>query len=187
MDKELFNLTYPQKNIWLVEETNGKLPTNVITGMINIKSNIDEIICNDALNEVIKNNEALRFDIKKINNEVFQTVKEYSYEKFEVIEFENYESAKEYITTFSAKNINIYNNNLYEFKILKYNDGTGSLLLKAHHIVLDAWSAGLIVSQIVDYLENKSKDCKLEDNNIKSYTEYINIENEFFLFYNFIL
>ena len=179
MDKELFNLTYPQKNIWLVEETNGKLPTNVITGMINIKSNIDEIICNDALNEVIKNNEALRFDIKKINNEVFQTVKEYSYEKIEVIEFENYESAKEYITTFSAKNINIYNNNLYEFKILKYNDGTGSLLLKAHHIVLDAWSASLIVSQVIGYIESKLKNCEYEISNIKSYIEYIKSEDEY--------
>lgn len=179
MDREMFNLTYPQKNIWLVEETNEKLPTNVIAGVINITSKIDEKICNDALNEVLKNNEALRFSIVKRDNETFQYAKEYSYKNFEIVEFKNYEAAKEYITKFSKESIDIYNSDLYNFKILKYVDGTGCLLLKAHHIVLDAWSAGLVVSQIINYIESKLEDCAFEINNIKSYTEYINAENEY--------
>lgn len=180
MDKEMFNLTYPQKNIWLVEETNEKLPINVISGAININSRIDKKICNDALNEIIKINEALRFNVSKNNNgEVFQILKEYNYEKFQIIEFKNYENAKEYIEKFSKESINIYSGNLYDFKILRYNDGTGTLLLKAHHIVLDAWSAGLVVSQVINYIESKSKNCEFEISNINSYKEYINTENEY--------
>ena len=67
MGNKNYGLTYPQKNIWLVEKFNGELPINSIVGTVEINRDFDSTLCIDAVNNVIKNNDALRikFDFNK--------------------------------------------------------------------------------------------------------------------------
>ena len=37
---QLYNLTYPQKNIWLMEKYNGNTPLNYILGVVEIKMDL---------------------------------------------------------------------------------------------------------------------------------------------------
>ena len=53
MDK--MKLSFPQKNIWLVEKFNEGTNINSIVGTIEIKNGFDTKKCNEAINEIIKN------------------------------------------------------------------------------------------------------------------------------------
>ena len=87
-------LTYPQQNILLLEKVNKNLPINSIVGTIEINEKFDEKICNDAINHVIKNNDAMRINIDTVCDQTYQFVKDFEYKSFEVINLSLYSERK---------------------------------------------------------------------------------------------
>lgn len=179
MGKNRYNLTFPQENILLMERYNKDSSVNVITGLINIDRDFDEKSCNRALNELIKANDALRTKVFEESGEFFQEFFEYKYEEFEVIDMSSNSKDEilEYIDDLASQSLFAYNKKLYDFKILKYSSDTGSIFMRSHHIISDAWSCSKIGNQLINYLENKAES--LEENNIPSYIEFITAENEY--------
>ena len=120
MGNKNYGLTYPQKNIWLVEKFNGELPINSIVGTVEINRDFDSTLCIDAVNNVIKNNDALRikFDFNKETLE--QYVTEYKYKKFEVVDMSMYsqEKIEKYIIDFALQPLFFGKNCLFDFRIL---------------------------------------------------------------------
>lgn len=174
---QLYNLTYPQKNIWLMEKYNGNTSLNYILGVVEIKNGFDYKKCNDAINDVIKNNDAMRIVTKEKDSNVCQYVKDYEYVNFENVDmslFSDKEKEK-YINDFGLRSLFLEKNVYYDFKILKYSDEEGLILAKLHHIISDAWSFGNIGTQIIDYLE----DNDVTDNKKPSYIDYIKSEDEY--------
>ena len=47
-----YSLTFPQKNIWLVEKFFGKSPINTIVGIFNVNKKFDKDICEKAINKL---------------------------------------------------------------------------------------------------------------------------------------
>lgn len=174
---QLYNLTYPQKNIWLMEKYNGNTPLNYILGVVEIKNGFDYKKCNDAINDVIKNNDAMRIVTEEKDSNVCQYVKDYEYVNFENVDmslFSDKEKEK-YINDFGLRSLFSEKNVYYDFKILKYSDNEGIILAKLHHIISDAWSFGNIGTQIIDHLE----DNDVTDNKKPSYIDYIKSEDEY--------
>ena len=58
-----YELTFPQKNILLVDEVYKDSKVNLITGIININKGFNTKFCNEAINNIIKNNDAMRINI----------------------------------------------------------------------------------------------------------------------------
>ncbi|MDD2376332.1 MAG: condensation domain-containing protein [Clostridia bacterium] len=175
-----YNLTLPQKNIYMVEKFESGTPLNTIGGTINMKSNFDEIICNKILNKLIENNDALRIKIYEEKNKIFQTVSKYKFEDVEYIDMStktNKETQK-YMYDNIHKPFNFIDSNLYEFKIIKLKDNSGRILMKFHHIISDAWTLMQIINQFVKMYDNfmNNIDEKLV---IPSYLEYISSEKEY--------
>lgn len=176
-----YRLTYPQKNILLVEKFNKGLPINSIVGTVEIYKDFDEKICNEAINSVIKNNEAMRLNFIDEDGEVLQYVKEFKYKNFEVVKLEMYsdEEKAEYINNCVSFPLLLEKNNLYEFKILDYGKGRGAIFMKIHHIISDAWSCSKIGTSLIDYIEKKSNGEEIEDELKPSYIEFIQKEEEY--------
>lgn len=181
MGNKNYGLTYPQKNIWLVEKFNGELPINSIVGTVEINRDFDSTLCIDAVNNVIKNNDALRikFDFNKETLE--QYVTEYKYKKFEVVDMSMYsqEKIEKYIIDFALQPLFFGKNCLFDFRILDYGHNKGAILMKIHHIICDAWSCSKIGSQLVDFIEKKMSNEEISDELKPSYFEFVNSEKEY--------
>lgn len=181
MDRKMFELTYPQKNIWLVEKYNGNTPINSIVGTIEIKDKFDENICKEAINYVIKSNDAMRFNIKEENESVFQYVTEFKENEFTVMDLSGYSSKKidELKLKLAKEPLDILNNKLFEFYILRYSKNSGAILMKIHHIISDAWSCSKIGTSIIEYIESKLNKTEFVTEIKPSYVEYIKSEKEY--------
>ena len=181
MNKELFNLTYPQKNIWLVEKYNNNTAINSIVGTVEIKDVFDENICKNAINYVIKNNDAMRMKIIEEDTTVKQCVSDFIEYNPLIVDLtsNSEEDISNYKNSLAKKVIDIKNNNLFEFCILKYSDNCGAIFMKIHHLISDAWSCSKIGTSLIEYIDSKINNIDFEENVKPSYIEYINSENEY--------
>lgn len=178
MNEEMYNLTFPQRSIFLVDKRYSNTSINMITGIININKDFDVNFCDMAINEIIKNNDAMRINIKMKSSDVYQIIKDYNYEKIEVVDMTSLSSDKieEYIQNIANTKIDIFEGKLYEFKILKYSDTKGSVLLRIHHIISDAWSFSKIIEQFTRNYTNISEKTN-ENTNYVSYTDFIDSQS----------
>lgn len=176
-----YRLTYPQKNILLVERFNKNLPINTIVGTVEIDRDFDAKICNNAINYVIKNNDAMRINILNENEDIVQFVSEYKYKNFEVVDLSLFskEKIEEYINDCILLPLFSDKKELYEFKIFNYGNGRGAIFMKVHHIISDAWSCGKIGTQLINYIEKTLNNETLEDELKPSYIDFINSEIEY--------
>lgn len=181
METKEFNLTYPQKNIWLVEKLNGSTPINSIVGTIEIKNSFDETLCQEAIQEIIKNNDAMRFQIKEQNDKVTQFVKEYQKETSKVVDLTDWEENKieEYKKILAKEPLNLAKEQLYEFIILRYTSDSGAIFMKIHHIISDAWSCSKIGTAMIHYMEKRRRNEPVEEIRNPSYLTYIELEHEY--------
>ena len=176
---EKYNLTFPQQNIWLENKIYGNSKVNLITGIININKGFNIEYCKKAINNIIKSNAAMRIHLYINDNKPYQKVEEYLCSNIEVIKIENEENKNEYINKFKSEDIDIQNDKLYSFKILDYGNEKGSILLKMHHVISDAWSYSKIIDQFVKNYESLEKTGNVIEDEVPSYISYINSTEEY--------
>lgn len=180
---EKYDLTFPQKNIWLLEQFNSNTSINTISATM-IFNKIDIELLKKTVNIVIDENDSINIKICLDNG----IPKQYIEKKLDLdIEYINYyeRTKKDFfnlIKSLTIKPIKIFNNELYYFCIIKRYDGKICLYLKIHHIIADAWALNYICKRICDIykcLYNNQEIIKDENsylNYIKSEKEYINSE-----------
>lgn len=175
-----YGLTYPQKNIWLVDKFYGNTAINVIAGIIEINKEFDINTCKKVLNLMVKQNDGLRLVISEENGEPVQRVSEY--QKFDIDVFDmtgkTKKDMKELDDRLTSKPFDVLNNNLYYFAIVKESDEKGYMIIKVHHLVSDAWTFGRIATTIGNLYDNINKIDFVEEE-IPSYIEYIKTEKEY--------
>lgn len=171
-----YSLTFPQHNIWLVNSMYNSSKFNFIVGVININKDLNVEYCKSAINNMFKNNDAMRISIVVDGGIPYQVINEYHYREVECVDltFLSKDEAEKYINEYKEKEIDILKDNLVEFKILKYKDGRGAVLLKMHHIVSDAWSFSKIIEQFLKNYEELQDNKEIIDTDYPSYTSYIN-------------
>lgn len=184
MEMGKYNLTYPQKNIWLVEKIHENTPINIISGTIEIEKEFDAKACQKAIHQVIKNNEAMRIRIVNQNGVPLQEVLPYEEENIEVVELSLYSDSEksEFINDWILRPLFLgENGRLYQFIILDYGSQKGAILMKVHHIISDAWSCGKIGTELISIMEQQDKEEEVLalSSSHPSYVEYIQTEKEY--------
>lgn len=180
MDNQKYDLTFPQKNIWLADRFDQDTTINNITGMLTIKEGFNAKYCEVAINTVIKANDAMRLRIRLLEDKPVQWVEPYQYENIAVVKMSQYSTRqkKEYLDGVSLRPLILLEHALYDFKILDYGDGSGSILLKIHHIIADAWAGSKIATQL-----SQCYEAQLNEQNIEitepSYLEFVEKEKEY--------
>ena len=173
------DLTFPQKNIYMVDILNGNNALNTIAGVLKIDENFDSNICRDIINELIRRNDALRINIVK--EEVpKQIVTDFKEIKIEVIDMANnsLDEINEKLDELTLKKIDIYSASLITFYIIKTGKESGMIYLKMHHIIGDAWTLMQIINQLTEMYENRLKG-EVITINPPSYLEFIESEKEY--------
>ena len=82
--KDFYELTNPQKNIYLREEYYPNTSINNISFTYYFEKDLNPEICVKAINKIIESNDALRIRIKKDGNNVFQYISQYCYEEIPI-------------------------------------------------------------------------------------------------------
>lgn len=180
MEKK-YSLTFPQQNIWLVNRLYNNSKVNLITGIININKGFDVDYCKEAINNIIKNNDAMRINIVLDDKIPYQVVEEYQYENIDIVDMQNCSKndIDKYIKEYKKQDIDILSKKLFEFKILKYEDNKGAVLLKMHHIISDAWSYSKIIEQFVKYYTSLENNEAIGDLDVPGYIEFVNTTLEY--------
>ncbi len=186
MENKEFELTNPQKSIWLTQQFYENSTINNIAGdlRIDVPCNFEKL--EQAINAVIKNNDGYRLKITMTENGVKQYVDEYKYVKVPVIDVNSISELDEIEKEFVKEPFNVMDNNLYNIKLAKFPDDRGVILLNLHHLVSDAWTMILFLNEVyqnyIQIVDGKDIEAFEEKPSyiefIKSQEEYIN-ENSF--------
>lgn len=179
MKYELFDLTNPQKAIWLTEQFYKGQNINNVCGTVLIDSAIDFDKLKEAMNIFIKDNDSFRIHLCiSENGDVKQYFNDFSPYDFRIVEL----ASNAELTNLEAQTVehsfNMIENDLFEIVIFKFPGNNGGFIINANHIVADACTAGLIVSKIINIYSALLANI---DNNEtgSSYLTYINSENAY--------
>ena len=177
MEKK-YNLTYPQQSIYLTEQFYKNTNVNNICGTAIIESKIDFDILKKAINYVVFKNDSFRLHIIKDKENIKQYISEYKEFDIEIIDIQKKDDINNIENNVIQKHFNIYENDLFEFKIFRFENGTGGFLLNIHHIISDRWTLGLTCRKIINVYSNLIDYDFLHDIS-SSYINYIDDEKKY--------
>lgn len=177
LEEKLKELTNPQRSIWLTEQYSKNTSIGNICGTITIFEKIDFKKLEEAIKEFVKRNENIRTRLCIKNGEVKQYFEEYK--DFKIEEITINEDVKKYVAEIAKTPFKLIESSLIKFKFFKYPNQTGGIIICFHHIIGDAWTAGLIINGIMDRYESLLKNNKLNEDKTGSYEQYINSEKEY--------
>lgn len=175
----LYDLTYPQQSIWLMEEFYKNTTINNICASARIYEKIDVELMEKAIISVIEQNDVFSIRIKKIEEgvkQLFSTNLNFNIEKIYV---KNEKEIEDIENSEVKQKIEILDSSLYTFKILILPDKTVCLILTCSHLIADSWAMGLIIKNILTNYKLLKENKNIEDYNISSYLEYIECEKQY--------
>ena len=173
-----YDLTNPQKSIWVTEEFYKRTSIENIGGSTIIHDIVDFEKLKKAINIFVKNNDSLRLKFVNENNIIKQYVADFNELSFDVAEIKSDKDLRKIEKEYANTPFDIFNSFLFKLQLYKYSDGHGGFVIVVHHLIADAWGAGLIISEILNtynaLLQNKEYI-----NQTHSYLEYIEAEQEY--------
>jgi len=178
MDKQFYNLTYPQKSIWLTEQYYSNTTVNNINGRLKINEKVEFSLLEKSLNLFVKNNDAIRIKIILKDYVPVQYIDEYKPFNIDKVNLNSIEELTELERVFSSKCFECIDSNLYRFILFELPDGTGGFITSLHHLISDAWTMKLVVDNVIKYYSNLLKGQNIEESNF-SYIDYIMSENQY--------
>lgn len=148
--EKLFTLTDQQKNVWNSEMFYSGTNINNIGGYLLIKETVNFKLLEKAANIYVKNNEVIRYQFDLKDSDPIQIIKDYSTFKLKTISVENINDLSNLTTELVSRPFKILKSNLYTFTLFKLPNGQGGIIPVFHHLIADAWSLSLFISEIID-------------------------------------
>ena len=179
MKRELFNLTNPQKSIWLTEQYCPGTNLNNISGNILIDEKINFDLLEKALNLYVKKNDAIRLKLTIVNSEVKQYVDNYMPFKVDIFSVNNQTELDALSKRIISTPFTLLDSNLFNFVLFKFSDGSGGININFHHLICDAWTMSLMISEIISLYSQLLKGEIIDDSPNSSYIDFIRSEQEY--------
>jgi len=175
-----YNLTNPQKSIWFTEEIFKGTPIENITGTVLVKDKVDFKLLEKAINIFVQKNDSFRLKFVLENGQPLQYVSKYVPFDISIIDVSSSEDLKKAENDIATTAFDINDSLLFVYHLVRFPDGHGGFIINMHHLISDAWSAGLGGSEIIKIYTHLLENESIEDISYPSYVEYINSEQEYF-------
>ena len=175
---KMYELTAPQKSIWLTEQYFENTSINNICGSVLIKQDVDLNILNKAINVFVENNDSfkLRFHQNGANLlQYFTNDEEINFERLYIKEENEIEIFAKKIV---AIKFNLFDSRVFDFKLFKLSSGFGGFIVNVHHIISDAATLSFVGTEIVEIYSKLLKNEIIPKKNY-SYIDYINFEKDY--------
>ena len=179
MQKKLYSLTNPQKSIWQTEQFYKGTSIENITGSVSVLQKVDFDALEKAINLFVKNNDSFRLKFTVKNGIPMQYVDDFTGFNIEKISVQTDNDVKDLERKMCDTIFSTLENFLFDFKLFEFPNGNGGFIINAHHLISDAWTAGLVVNEIMGYYEALIKKQEISSEPNPSYVDYINSEEEY--------
>ena len=177
-NKELFELTNPQKSIWYTEQFYSGTTVNNICTSGTVYGKIDENLLIQAINNVVKQNDSFRIHVVLENNVAKQYIADYK--EFDIdVEYIDDESEIERVEKEEVKfKFDVIDSDLFKFKLAISEGNFACIILTVNHLIADSWALGLVIQEILRNY-NALKNNEEITQETFSYVDYINSEKEY--------
>lgn len=178
--EKYYPLTHSQKSIWYSEKLFPNSSMGNIAATLRMFSNVDYSLLEQAINIYLKKNDAVRLRIVEISGEPWQYVSEYTYHKFEQIDFDgNLEELYKWDEKQTRTSMDIIEADLFSFVLIKINDTDGGFFVKFHHFISDAWTMSLLGNYVMEYYTALKNGDQIEEADKPSFLDYIESEKKY--------
>ena len=177
-NKDVYELTNPQKSIWYMEEFFKGSNINNICGNITINETVDFKKLKDAINIFIHSNDCFNIRILLDNNVPKQYLCEFGNLDFDIININSKDEIISIEKEMVSQTFNIIDSPLFAFKLFKLPNGHGGVVMNIHHIISDAATIAIISTGVAKIYSNLMKNFNL-DIETSSYIDYINSEKNY--------
>lgn len=179
MNKEIYELTNPQKSIWFTEHFFKNTSIANVSGTCIIEDVVDFKKLEQAINLVMKNNLSLRLRIILKDGIPMQYVDEFSPIKVETFELEKEEDLPALESHLVLMPFSLIESSLIKFTMFRFSDKTGGFVIVANHMLSDAWAAGMLNSQVVDFYTKLLHNESIPEQPQYSYLDFIKTEKNY--------
>ena len=179
MEKDVFELTNPQKSIWMTEQFYDNTNINNIVGYLKIEKNADLKALEKAFNYFVMKNDSFKTKIILEDSLPKQYFDDFIYENIEIIDLKDDSQLLEFENTFPMQQIEILNHFLFLTKLLRFPNGSGILVLTAHHLIADAWTMSLVLQEIYQNYIHIINQEEIDLTPNPSYLEFIKNQKEY--------
>ena len=177
-NKELFELTNPQKSIWYTEQFYSGTTVNNICTSGTVFGDIAENLLKQAIKNVVKQNDSFRIHVILENNIAKQYIADYKDFNIDV-EYIDDESEIERVEKEEVKyKFDVIDSDLFKFKLAISEGNFACIILTVNHLIADSWALGLVIQEILRNY-NALKNNEEITQETFSYVDYINSEKEY--------
>ena len=148
-EKKNYNLTNPQKSIWVTEEYYKGSSINNICGTALIKENVNLRLLEKAIRTTLQCNDIFNIKFSIENNEVIQYVSDYVNSDIIYLRAKNLTEYKKILDEVVSKPFHLLNSFPYNFYIITFPNGHAAVCLNIHHILADSWTLGFLSKQTI--------------------------------------
>ena len=179
MQNNMYDLTTPQKLIWFTEEVFKGTSIGNITGTVIIPNKVNFAVLEQAINFYVEKNDSFRLRFIMQNNQLKQYVEVFNKFHIDIIKVNTNQDLKKVEDEIVSTVFDVFNSLLFKFIMLQFPDGHGGFIINMHHLISDAWSAGLGASEIIKIYTCLLKNESIDVITYPSYIDYINSEQEY--------
>ncbi len=178
MEKKMFKLTNPQKNIWNMEfyYSNTNICNICASGLIKENINID--LLKKAVNMVVCNNDSFRIQLTLENSTPMQYLVDYQPFDMDIVKVSSMKDFRNLENSMVKEKFTLLNSPLYKFKLALFPNGYVAVILNIHHIISDSWSLGITIKEIVNTYHSLIKKEEYVSPTF-SYIDFINSEENY--------
>lgn len=178
-NKNTYELTNPQKSIWITEQFYKGTPINNICAAAVIKEAVDFKLLKKAILLVMEKNDIFKIKFSVKNSEIKQEITSKYNSKIDIISISNNDELNKYKKQIASKPFDLLNSYLYNFYIFKFSNNQGAFMLNIHHLLADAWTLGFISREIIKIYSKLKSNLVVEEAQNYSYLQYIETEKAY--------
>lgn len=178
MKQELYELTNPQKPIWLTEQYFTDTAVNTICGYTFITDTVNLEVLKKAIYEMVKSNDGMRLKINSKSDTALQYVSDFEPFYIPTVELQTKEDIEKKALEMASTPFMQPNEFLFQFLLFKLPDSSGGFIVNVHHLIGDSWSLGLIAKEVTTIYSELLANT-YEEKAYPSYLNYIESENNY--------
>ena len=148
-ENNFYNLTNPQKSIWVTEEYYKGSSINNICGTALIKEEVNFRLLEKAIYATLQNNDIFKIKFSIKDNNVVQYVSDYVNSDIVYLCAKNSKDFKKILDEIVSKPFHLLDSHPYNFYIITFPNGHAAFCLNIHHILADSWTLGFLSKQVV--------------------------------------
>ncbi|HJP93407.1 MAG TPA: amino acid adenylation domain-containing protein [Pyrinomonadaceae bacterium] len=143
--------SFAQERLWFLHQIEPQSAAYNVPRAIRILGNLDLNVLHQRLNEIVARHDPLRTHFALVDGSLRQIVAENVSIELPVVELEEHESARraaELIKHETALPFDLSTGPVLRAQLLRFHTTEHLLLVTMHHIVSDAWSAGIFFQEL---------------------------------------